>query len=523
MRRNSSPHSVTVDYGRRCQQRLAPHWRQGKLKTRCLILIAIVGLSLVLFGHLMAGQALAQSRAESQAQLYFFTDHGCAPCRQVEPGIEALKLEGYPVETVYLSQQRELGRRFGVDRTPTVVLLSGNQMAGRHAGLIDAVTLKKWFAAVGVSAGAKFAQAKDKPVGGTKIVMDGKPSHYAGGGKSKTGFSSPTMLKGTANPRDANEQLALQATVKLKVEDPKGISYATGTVIHSHQGESLVMTCGHVFREAGENGEITAEYGFDKRQQKTAPGQLIFFDADARDIALVAIRTSQAIAPVSIAARETNVRQGQDIFSIGCDHGDDPTIRHSRIKNRAAYDGAIKYDIFGRPVDGRSGGGLFNDRGELIGVCNAAAVEVDEGIYTALDTLHWQLAKVNLEHLFEQPNTPSLSDLAKSEAGSRFQSQTRPAVIRPKSELVALDARRGSAANGLGRTPVSWGRPARSGNSASEQEVIIIVRSKTDPAQAQAITVSDPGPKLLNYLKTMNSNGSRSTRQLDMAQMRELN
>ena len=231
MRLDNCPQSVIVDSSRRGEESLLPYWRQGKLKTRCLILIAIFGLSLVLFGHFMAGQALAQSDAKSQAQLYFFTDHGCAPCRQVEPGIEALKLEGYPVKTVFLSQQRELGRRFGVDRTPTVVLLADNQMAGRHAGLIDAVTLKKWFAAVGVSAGTKFAQASDEPVGGTKIVMDGKPSLYSGG-KSRTGFSTPTMLKGTASPRDANERLALQATVKLKVEDPEGISYATGTVIH---------------------------------------------------------------------------------------------------------------------------------------------------------------------------------------------------------------------------------------------------------------------------------------------------
>ena len=538
MRLDNCPQSVIVDSSRRGEESLLPYWRQGKLKTRCLILIAIFGLSLVLFGHFMAGQALAQSDAKSQAQLYFFTDHGCAPCRQVEPGIEALKLEGYPVKTVFLSQQRELGRRFGVDRTPTVVLLADNQMAGRHAGLIDAVTLKKWFAAVGVSAGTKFAQASDEPVGGTKIVMDGKPSLYSGG-KSRTGFSTPTMLKGTASPRDANERLALQATVKLKVEDPEGISYATGTVIHSHQGESLVMTCGHVFREAGEDGAITAEYGFDKRKLKTAPGQLIFFDADARDIALVAIRTSQKIEPVSIAARETKVEPGEDIFSIGCDHGEDPTIRHSRIKNRAAYDGAIKYDIFGRPVDGRSGGGLFNERGELIGVCNAAAVEVDEGIYTALDTLHWQLAKVNLEHLFEGSATLDVRDLANSDVQSNLQPQSRLPVIRPKSELVALNAPRSSAAlrssatNGLGRTPVAWARPApvrdsrsrnsRSGNSKFEQEVIIIVRSKTDPGDAQAITVSDPGPQLLDYLKTMKSQGARATRQLDMAQMRELN
>lgn len=513
------------------------------LRFQPIIALAIFGLALILADHFLPCECMAQKSADAQAQLYFFTDHGCAPCRQVEPGIEALKLEGYPVETVYLSQHRELGRRMGVDRTPTVVLLTGDKMAGRHAGLIDAVTLKKWFAAVGVSAGSNFARGADKPVGGTKIVIDKPEDHSSAGSSTKASLAS-TMLKGTSNPRNEKERLALQATVKLKVEDPKGISYATGTVIHSHQGEYLVMTCGHVFREAGWDGEIAAEYGFAKGQKKSAPGQLIFFDADARDVALVAIRTSDLIDPVRIAPRQSDIEPGQTIFSLGCDHGDDPTIRHSRIKNRAAYDGAIKYDIYGRPVDGRSGGGLFNDRGELIGVCNAAAVEVDEGIYTALDTLYWQLAKVNLEHLFDGSKDASLSELASSNSrpsGARSFSQE----LRPKSDLVALNSGgssrgsigRASLAGGLGRTQVAWDRSnqgrsanrsidrsAQSANAAaSQQEVIIIVRSKTGSAEAETITVSDPGPQLLQYLKTMNNPAAGTKLQLDMAQLRELN
>ena len=514
------------------------------LRLQPTIALAIFGLALIISGHFLSFECVGQTSSESQAQLYFFTDHGCAPCRQVEPGIEALKLEGYPVETIYLSQHPEFGRRMGVDRTPTVVLLADNKMAGRHAGLIDAVTLKKWFSAVGVSAGSKFAQRDDKLVGGTKIVIDkqGEPSSNVNSTKAP---SASTMIKGTSYPRNANERLALQATVKLRVEDPKGISHATGTVIHSHQGEYLVMTCGHVFREAGWDGEISAEYGFADSKKKTAPGQLIFFDADARDIALVAIRTSDMIDPVKIAPPQSIIEPGNSIFSLGCDHGDDPTIRHSRIKNRAAYDGAIKYDIFGRPVDGRSGGGLFNDRGELIGVCNAAAVEVDEGIYTALDTLYWQLAKVNLEHLFEDPTKPSVSELASANSSSSG-SPTFSQGVRPKSRLVALNPNggsrsgsrssigRASLAGGLGRTQVAWDRSNQdrlrqssstgSPNAAeSQQEVIIIVRSKTDAAEAEAITVSDPGPQLLQYLKTMQKPQAGEKLQLNMAQARELN
>jgi S1-C subfamily serine protease len=176
----------------------------------------------------------------------------------------------------------------------------------------------------------------------------------------------------------------MAATVRLKVEDPEGISYATGTVIHSRPGEALVLTCGHVFRDALGKGVITAEFGFDTGAIKTAPGQLIHYDAKARDIGLVAIQTQGTLTPIDVAAADATVARGDRSFSIGCDHGEPPTIRHTAIKNRARYDGEIKYDIYGRPVDGRSGGGLFTEDGQLIGVCNAAAVEVDEGIYSGV-------------------------------------------------------------------------------------------------------------------------------------------
>ncbi len=464
------------------------------------------------------------------AHLYFFTNPGCAPCRQVEPGIEALKREGYPVTTIYLNQQPELARRFLVDRTPTVILVSNNQIAGRHAGIIDGVELKQWFAAVGVASGSVFQDHS----GGTKVKLadNPPPERFASReAPAETFVRTATMLKGTRVPTNQIEKLALDATVRLKVEDPHGISYATGTVIHGHNGEYLLMTCGHVFRESAGKGEITAEFGFANGQIQTAPGQLISYDAQARDIALVAIRTAQTLRPVSLAAQTSPVERGQKIFSIGCDHGDSPTIRHSQIKNRAAYDGSIKYDIFGRPVDGRSGGGLFNEKGELIGVCNAAAVEVDEGIYTALETLHWQIAQVNLEHLFDNDvrlaansavSMPVAGAAAKTQtmAGNRLaRIDSRPtnqsAVALPGTQIAPMPLGRMSQ----GQNPVAWGRPNASPDPA-DMEVIIIVRSKSSPAQSQAITVSHPTEELLDYLELMQVS-SAQPKEIDVAELRE--
>lgn len=512
--------------------------------------------------------ALTSSRAEAKQQasthLYFVTSHGCAPCRQVEPHIETLKREGYPVTTVQIGEHQQWAKKLGVDRTPTVVMISGEKLVGRHAGRIDAVTLKQWFESQGVKSGQAFTSAQanhEQPIG-TKVVLGGgterrseigwdsqtgnQATQIIGGQtRGRTGFSSPTMLVGTASPAGEAERLALQATVRLRVEDPEGISYATGTVIHSYRGESLVLTCGHVFRESQGKGEITVEYGFYQGQKKSAPGKLVDYDSDARDIALVWIRANENITPIKIAKRDSMIGSGLDIFSLGCDHGDDPTIRRSQIKNRAAYDGAIKYDIFGRPVNGRSGGGLFTRDGELIGVCNAAAVDEDEGIYTALDTIHWQLAQARLTHLFEpdarlaaasskggrpvRSQQVSAIDQNRLAEGRQF-SDAQPAPLRrqltgpTESRLAAI----GTRASSDGRTQVTWNQgeqaahPYQNASYLDDKEVIILVRSKSNPSQSQTITIDDPTPKLLDYLGAMEQSvqDQRHSRNLDVARLR---
>ncbi len=510
-------------------------------------------LVLALGGLILPTAYGAQSPGSNQAShLYFFTNDGCAPCRQVEPSIEALHREGYPVTTIKISEQPEVADRFHVDRTPTVVLVTGNQITGRHAGQISLPTLREWFAAVGqrpvaIAKTKPRVQTRPQPLAraatpeaGTKVVIGsdnqpaGSKNALARATDRSAKFSTPTMLRGTDRPGDGYEARALAATVRLKVEDPEGISYATGTVIHARENEALVMTCGHVFRDAVGKGVITAEYGFADGQVHTAPGTLIQYDADAKDIGLVAIQTKHQLTVAPVAMASARVERGDTAFSIGCDHGQRPTIRRSAIKNRAKYDGEIKYDIYGRPVDGRSGGGLFTDRGELIGICNAAAVEVDEGIYSALDTIHWQLAATKLDHLFNDKTQPALAsndrtqpvdrlaardpsrnEFAQSLSGQRTAATARARTrIRPRQPL-AIDHPNSPPR----QTRVGLDVPRGIG-AGTDMEVIILVRSKSDPTVSDTITVQDPSPELLAYLNQMQAS-NQEARRLDVARLRQ--
>ena len=501
------------------------------MRQRALEVTVLIAATLLVLLYLP--QSL-EAQAAAQSHLYFFTSDGCAPCRHVEPAIESLHREGFPVSTVHVNRQPEWANRFQVDRTPTVILVTGNQITGRHAGQIDLPTLRQWFAAVGQKPNAGSAVTSTATHGsnaqgstarttpGTKVALS------EAGTRTASSFSSPTMHKGTDRPANRVEAKAMAATVRLKVEDPEGISYATGTVIHARPGEALVLTCGHVFRDAQGKGVITAEYGFDTGAIKSAPGQLIHYDAKARDIGLVAIQTQGTLTPVDVAAADATVSRGERSFSIGCDHGEPPTIRRTAIKNRAKYDGEIKYDIFGRPVDGRSGGGLFTEDGQLIGVCNAAAVEVDEGIYSGIDTIYWQFAQTNLTDLFGPAaalasRTSSNGDRFASLGDDQTQSQRDFAKAmadqRPSSPLKRITPRQQLAAgSSLSRPAMSPANFQR--ESDSDMEVIILVRSKTDPSVAETITVTDPSEKLLNYLGDMGISG-KTPRQLDIAQLRK--
>ena len=141
-------------------------------------------------------------------------------------------------------------------------------------------------------------------------------------------------------------------------------------------------------------------------------GQIVDYDSDTRDIALVEIRPGFPIAAVQLVTSQQQVRTGQTAFSFGCDRGDDPSRRDTRITGVNKYNqhlGVSNLEIAGAPIDGRSGGGLFDEAGRLIGVCNAADYKGDVGIYAGPGSIHWQLDRVGLSKLYQfggQANEP---------------------------------------------------------------------------------------------------------------------
>lgn len=147
----------------------------------------------------------------------------------------------------------------------------------------------------------------------------------------------------------------LDASVTLRTSDGGGAySGGSGTVIDARAGHSLVITCGHIFRDARTN-QVTVAF----RDGRIVTGTLLKWSLNP-DLALVDVPvTAPAYAP--LASGVVIVRQplsiiGQLIERVGnvltVDHWGNPPYLTVGVNT----------------ADGWSGGGMFNTSGELVGV-----------------------------------------------------------------------------------------------------------------------------------------------------------
>ena len=452
--------------------------------------------------------SLACSPANGQdLRVLFFTQEGCPPCRQTEPNIDRLGQTGVAVSKIHLEVDGQYASQCGVTQTPTIMLVENNQVLARYSGAMSFDDLQQMIApyrSINASPAAAISPVQQMQAVRPANVNQNPPAALVSTRQAESRSNVTNELSGTGQL--APEELATQATVRLRVEDGDGIGYATGTVIHRAENEALVLTCGHVFRDSQGKGTIHVDLGFQTGEPVSVVGQLISYDAKSHDIALVAIPCPLPIVPVPVAPEALVLQSGDRMFSLGCDQGAAPSVRPTALKSVTRYSGVAKYDIVGRPIDGRSGGGLFTLGGQLVGVCNAAAVEIDEGIYTGLESVYWQFASSNLTHLFRPQTTPG-----KPAADVQFANNGIPAV--PETVQTSAELLPGSTDVAIqhaifrGDTPPARNAGFSSPASISTQsaptdtpvEIIVVIRS-ANPAENETFSIQNPDPAVIDGL-----------------------
>lgn len=399
--------------------------------------------------------------ATSAVELVEFTAPWCEPCRHMQPVVRQLQADGIPVRQIQIDDHRDLARQCGVDSIPCFLAVVNGQIVGRRAGEASGQELRELFAAA-----QRTAEAAEPAQ---------RPRTAVSRAAATTGPSSAT----TAQAADPVAALCLAASVRLRVEDPQGISLGTGTVIDLHGDEALVLTCGHIFRDSAGQGQIRCDFLGDNGPQQV-PGRVVSYDL-RRDIGLVSVVTSGEVRAVPLAGAGYRPQEGEAVFSVGCNHGQEPTLIHNRVLAINRYHGPANLVVGGRPVDGRSGGGLFTRDGRLIGVCNAADAERDEGLYAALGPVHAELDRAGLAFIY-RGETPALSAIAQQMAAG-------PAAREHDDSSARVLPGAADPPRGLAAPP---------GELADE--LICIVRSRQAAAADRVLIVADPSPELLRQL-----------------------
>lgn len=459
----------------------------------------------------LSGQTLQGS---SDACLYFVTQQNCPPCRQMDPVIEGLVSQGYPVKTVHLENNRAWAQWANVRRTPTVVMLDRNEtIVKRFSGVIGSDILQSWFSSIGVR----------PTVENQTRLPSNLERHFVEPSNSKERVIPSVSSQGTSRPKNSFEKLALDSTVKigLNVASQPYVDFASGTSIYSSGDVSLILTCGHLFRESNGAGDISVIVNTMDGGVREFGGTLLEWDATNRDIALIKVRhPGMKLSVNPIAPRTTNNFERDGLFNVGCDLSNratlgetysgiretGPTIKPTQIKKISKYDGIYKFDILGSPVQGRSGGGLFTKTGELIGVCNARICDADEGIYTGLDSVYWVIDKARLGHLFEVKPMASGNYLVENggsderPAGSGWQGGGFQEVVPVRNLFAASQSE---------RTPVSGGGTSK---------VIIIIENEF--GESELITVENPSSELLGSVRAFKKSRPQALRDLEVTSSR---
>ena len=461
--------------------------------------------------------ALAVSGPGDTVLLDFYADW-CGPCRQMDPTVRQLAAKGYPVRRVNVDQHPDLAAKYRIRPIPCFVMVVGGREVARETGPTSLGRLEQMCKMGGAARSARSRAGKSAPpaaktAGGLTIpvVQLGSPAPPTALTKPKAppaavaqGKAMPVGWRLAPATQTATEQATansdahlLACTVRLRIADSDGHSCGSGTIIDARDGLALILTCGHIFRDSQGKGRIEVDL-FGPDGVRKVPGRLLRYD-EKRDVGLLIIRPGGPVAIARVAPRGHRVQKGHAVVSTGCNHGAEPTARHSRVAALDKYLGPPNLEIDDQPVEGRSGGGLFTTGGLLIGVCNAADPADHEGLFAALGAIHAELDEANLSFVYEDsPSMPKQMPTATATPTATAAAPLEGIPVQPTASRV--DTARGGRPEPLSAEEQAALEEIRRRKSEGA-EVICIIRSLRDPqAETQILVLDRASPTLLDRL-----------------------
>ncbi len=437
---------------------------------------------------------------ENGVVLLDFYNDACGPCRSMMPAVNSLVQRGYRVSKVNTDRFPDWSSRFNITKIPCFVVIVDGKEVARQVGVTSESRLENMIVQAGGApmqfkkctppeASASRTQIAESAWRGreTKLsVQEIVAGDYVFQEENESGSqlievqngsmqkaqtassigtdgqsavnqvsSSTNLVQNSASrsvlPGNDSSQIArkvLSSTVRIRVNDvlEGGMSSGTGTgtIIDCRAGHALVLTCGHLFKEFRRGDEIKVEI-FTEKGVMVVPGRYINHDED-RDLGLISLTVNGPVETTPVAGREYRLQKGMPITTVGCSHCADPTIQTGVITNLNRFLGTPNIEVSAVPVQGRSGGGLFSQDGKLLGVCSAANIEDQEGLFTSLEAIHDYFCSLRMEHFVLSPRNESQKslDLEEVEIALNDLPRTQKSIVnnelkQAEPETVSLD------------------------------------------------------------------------------------
>ncbi|CAN5613371.1 hypothetical protein BH11PLA2_BH11PLA2_46070 [soil metagenome] len=218
--------------------------------------------------------------------------------------------------------------------------------------------------------------------------------------------SDGTPLAKSAKFSDEFQWKATEASIRLGVRFGEG-SMGSAIAIANKDNFTWALTAYHVVRESS---QIDAQfYGKAKypAHLRSQNGVSVVARNPTIDVALIKIPMAADVeAPTVLPLLPPGQRPKQfpvPVLAVGCDDGFSPKcfgdqILSKRLIRRPESQIAFFWETESPPREGRSGGGLIDEKGNVIGICSAR--QDGRGSYTHLDEIHAWLKKEGQEWLW---------------------------------------------------------------------------------------------------------------------------
>ncbi len=479
-----------------------------------------------------------------------FSASWCGPCRQMAPIVDKLARQGLPVRKIDVDANPGMTQRYRIKGIPAFVLIVNGKIVDRSVGYTSERKLRQMLSRIP----AQIAKNRSRPQTGPPKPPVSKRSQDRNKGSNlrvadaashpMPRFQLPvdagersqgTVIRGNLDedkfPQSVNP---MKASARIRVVDGNGINYGSGTVIDSRPGRSIVLTCAHIFRDISKQAVVEVDL-FDGEESRTYQGKILSYNLEA-DVGLIAIATSDPIPSIPLIPASDALRKGAEVFGIGCGGGKRPVRLPMRVTALNRYLGPDNIECTVVPQQGRSGGGLFDTQGRLVGVCFAADPKSARGLYAGIRPIRQILQKAGVSLSSrtdeaalasntsdEEPESPTerprsvridqrqlaLMQVNLTGRGRTSRSRTGDAESNPFPEPAKTQRR--TIAVGSEKTETLHAIDKAFGKSGGA-EVICIVRSLDNPrAASEVVIINRASPKFVQYLRNEVSTQPRKT------------